>query len=85
VDDCDRRTGQRYAPLILVDSGIETRNPQFGGRASWGTTVVPGAPDRDDNGHGTFVAGLIGSQEFGVAKRVNLIAVKVSILSIKSS
>lgn len=33
--------------------------------------------DEDGNGHGTHVAGTIGSKTYGVAKAVNLIAVKV--------
>lgn len=33
--------------------------------------------DTDDNGHGTFVAGVVGGALFGVAKDVKLIAVKV--------
>ena len=33
-------------------------------------------PNADNNGHGTFVAGVIGYRTFGVAKKVNLIAVK---------
>jgi subtilisin family serine protease len=33
--------------------------------------------DKDGNGHGSHVAGTIGSKSYGVAKKVNLIAVKV--------
>lgn len=33
--------------------------------------------DTDENGHGSHVAGTIGGRTFGVAKRVNLVAVKV--------
>jgi subtilisin family serine protease len=33
--------------------------------------------DEDGNGHGSHVAGTIGSKTYGVAKAVNLIAVKV--------
>jgi subtilisin family serine protease len=31
----------------------------------------------DENGHGSHVAGTIGGATYGVAKRVNLVAVKV--------
>jgi subtilisin family serine protease len=31
----------------------------------------------DDNGHGTHVAGIIGSKTYGVSKRTKLIAIKV--------
>ncbi|KAI1470375.1 oryzin precursor [Daldinia caldariorum] len=33
--------------------------------------------DDDENGHGTHVAGIVGSATYGVAKKTNLIAVKV--------
>ncbi|KAF9351802.1 hypothetical protein BGX34_000365 [Mortierella sp. NVP85] len=62
--------------VYIIDTGISIHHTDFEGRARWGTTTVPGAPNTDDNGHGTFVAGVIGSRTFGVAKKVNLIAVK---------
>ncbi|KAF9910832.1 Secreted subtilisin-like serine protease sub4 [Lobosporangium transversale] len=62
--------------VYVIDTGININHVDFEGRARWGTTTVPGGPDTDDNGHGTFVAGVIGSRTFGVAKKVNLIAVK---------
>jgi subtilisin family serine protease len=55
----------------VIDTGIETTLSQFGGRAD---TVYGGA---DCNGHGTHVAGIIGSKSFGVAKSVRLHAVQV--------
>ncbi|KAI9595258.1 peptidase S8/S53 domain-containing protein, partial [Syncephalis fuscata] len=60
----------------IIDTGIDTTNPDFGGRASWGTTTINGAPNADDNGHGTFVSGIVGGKTYGVAKKVNLVAVK---------
>ncbi|KAH8813894.1 serine protease [Flagelloscypha sp. PMI_526] len=66
----------------VLDSGIRTTHTQFRfiplkeGRARWGATFGP-YPSADGNGHGTHVAGTIGGVKFGVAKRVNLIAVKV--------
>ncbi|KAG0290904.1 hypothetical protein BGZ98_003250 [Dissophora globulifera] len=62
--------------VYIVDTGINIDHVDFEGRARWGTTTVPGAPNTDDNGHGTFVAGVVGSHTFGVAKKVSLIAVK---------
>ncbi|RUP50308.1 hypothetical protein BC936DRAFT_139676 [Jimgerdemannia flammicorona] len=56
-------------------SGIQIGHPDFGGRAKWGVTIQ-GSNDSDDNGHGTFVAGIIGGALYGVAKQCNLIAVK---------
>ncbi|KAF9943811.1 serine protease, partial [Mortierella alpina] len=62
--------------VYVIDTGINIQHIDFEGRARWGITTVPGAPNTDDNGHGTFVAGVIGSRTFGVAKKVRLIAVK---------
>jgi subtilisin family serine protease len=55
----------------VIDTGIETTLSQFGGRAD----TVYG--HEDCNGHGTHVAGIIGSESYGVAKSVRLHAVQV--------
>jgi subtilisin family serine protease len=55
----------------IIDTGIDTSLSQFGGRAN----TVYGAADC--NGHGTHVAGIIGSKTYGVAKAVRLHAVQV--------
>jgi subtilisin family serine protease len=55
----------------VIDTGIDTSLTQFGGRAN---TVYGGS---DCNGHGTHVAGIIGSKSYGVAKSVRLHAVQV--------
>ncbi|MFC5101767.1 S8 family serine peptidase [Kibdelosporangium philippinense] len=61
----------------VLDSGIRISHATFGGRARWGVNTVGDGIDTDCNGHGTHVAGTIGGAEFGVAKSVNLVAVKV--------
>ncbi|KAG6860214.1 hypothetical protein C0995_014095 [Termitomyces sp. Mi166 len=48
----------------------------FGGHARWGKTFG-GHPDIDDNGHGTWCAGIAAGTRYGVAKKANVIAVKV--------
>ncbi|KAH7066654.1 subtilisin-like protease-like protein [Paraphoma chrysanthemicola] len=60
----------------VVDTGIRTTHTDFGGRATWGFNAV-NTDNNDNNGHGTHVAGTIGGTTYGVAKRTNLIAVKV--------
>ncbi|KAJ2989373.1 hypothetical protein NUW58_g3501 [Xylaria curta] len=63
----------------IIDSGIYIDHPEFEGRASWGRSFVVNDtnPTVDENGHGTHVAGIVGSKTYGVAKKTNLIAVKV--------
>jgi len=60
----------------VVDTGIYLANRDFGGRAIWGANFAD-TTNTDCNGHGTHVAGTIGGNVYGVAKDVNLIAVKV--------
>jgi len=39
--------------VYIIDTGINTEHVDFGGRASWGKTVVIGSSDADNFGHGT--------------------------------
>jgi cerevisin len=65
------------ATVYVVDSGINTNHVDFGGRASWGANFVEGSPNADGHGHGTHCAGTVGSNTYGVAKKANIVAVKV--------
>ncbi|MBW4717655.1 S8 family peptidase [Saccharothrix obliqua] len=60
----------------VVDTGIRTSHQEFGGRATWGTNTID-SNNTDCHGHGTHVAGTVGSRSYGVAKEVKLVAVKV--------
>ncbi|CRK16505.1 hypothetical protein BN1708_011794 [Verticillium longisporum] len=60
----------------VVDSGILTTHTNFGGRAIRGYNAA-GGEWVDSIGHGTHVAGTIGSTTYGVAKAAILIDVKV--------
>jgi subtilisin family serine protease len=61
-------TGAGVTAYVL-DTGVALTDPGFGGRASG---------DIDCHGHGTHVAGIIGSSEFGVARGAKVVSIKVT-------
>lgn len=87
------RIGQRNLPLdkmygyptntakittYVIDTGISVSHQDFGGRAKSGYDFIDeDATANDCNGHGTHVAGTIGGTNYGGAKNVTLIGVKV--------
>jgi subtilisin family serine protease len=60
----------------IIDTGIQANHPQFGTRAA-ASYDYAGGSGADCNGHGTHVAGTIGSATYGVAKGVLLRGVRV--------
>lgn len=85
------RIDQRYLPLdqryvypntapkvhaYVIDTGIRSTHVDFGGRVLPGVDFVDGGPADDCNGHGTFLAGVIGGRAHGVAKEVQLVPVR---------
>jgi len=73
-------SGGNLVDAYILDTGINTGHTQFTGRVGAGTSFVSDgnfAGVTDGNGHGTHVASTIGGTTYGLAKRVNLIAVKV--------
>lgn len=79
--------GGQGAHIYSIDSGIETTNPEFGGRAIptlevLGSGIRICSPfdhncARDVTGHGTHTAGTVVSKSFGVAKMANVHAIRV--------
>ena len=65
--------------VYVVDTGIAADHQDFGGRVAGGANFVGGDRSNwdDCDGHGTHVAGTVGGRRFGVAKAVNLFAVRV--------
>ncbi|MEV6239708.1 S8 family serine peptidase [Lentzea sp. NPDC051838] len=62
----------------VLDTGIYKAHTEFEGRAKDGYDFIDNDSDASDcQGHGTHVAGTIGSKTYGVAKKVNLVAVRV--------
>ncbi len=71
--------------VAVIDTGIDYNNPALGG--GWGKRVIAGwnfvannSNPMDDNGHGTFVAGVMGSSNptyEGIAPDVDFVALKV--------
>jgi PKD repeat protein len=71
------QTGAGVTAYVL-DTGVQIGHSEFGGRASYGAEFVDDSTNAGDcDGHGTHVAGTIGGNTWGVAKGVNIIAVRV--------
>ena len=62
----------------IIDTGIDFTHADLEGRATPGVDeVTAGGNAQDCNGHGTHVSGTVGGATYGVAKEVNLVAVRV--------
>ncbi|KAI0435847.1 peptidase S8/S53 domain-containing protein [Xylaria telfairii] len=62
--------------VYAIDTGIKINHLDFGGRASWAANFADDE-DIDGAGHETFVAGIVGSNPYGVAGRTQLLAIEV--------
>lgn len=62
----------------IIDTGILETHREFGGRVRKGFSAFKDKRGSTDcNGHGTHVAGTVGGSSVGVAKAVNLVAIRV--------
>jgi subtilisin family serine protease len=61
----------------IIDTGIRFGHQDFGNRLQSACYDAFGGNCNDGNGHGTHVAGTVGGAVYGVAKGVNLYAVRV--------
>jgi subtilisin family serine protease len=86
VDQRDLPLDARYrypneaqgATAYVLDTGVRATHTEFGGRVLPGYDFVGDDTDASDgNGHGTFVAGIIGGTTHGVAKKIRIVPVKV--------
>lgn len=69
--------GGEGVDVYVIDTGTNTKHVDFEGRASWGKTIPANDVDEDGNGHGTHCSGTIAGKKYGVAKKANIVAVKV--------
>ncbi|HSP38485.1 MAG TPA: S8 family serine peptidase [Frankiaceae bacterium] len=77
-------SGGRGITVAVLDSWVDSRHPDFGGRVLGGATCSggpcrPGGTDVPDSceAHGTHVSGLVGSTRFGVAPEAHILPVRV--------
>lgn len=73
----------REIVVAVIDRGIDMNHPKFKGRIIPGRDFLDGSPMKDDNGHGTHVAGIIAANADGggvrgvTPKNVKILPLKV--------
>jgi cerevisin len=69
--------GGEGVDVYVIDTGTNVDHVDFEGRAKWGKTIPANDADEDGNGHGTHCSGTVAGKKYGVAKKANIIAIKV--------
>ena len=64
--------------MYIPGRGILIDQVGFESRASWGINTVSGTAEGDTDGQGTRSAAVVAGRKHGVAKKANVIAVKIS-------
>ncbi|MDG9715389.1 S8 family peptidase [Streptomyces sp. DH24] len=87
IDQADAAGDSKYSypdkagegvTAYVIDTGVRVTHQDFEGRASHGYDAVDNDDTADDgNGHGTHVAATIAGAAHGVAKKANVVAVRV--------
>lgn len=77
IYDYDSAKVGKDVSAYIIDTGIYTEHVEFEGRAIFGVNTADPPSRSDGNGHGTHVAGTVGSKTYGIAKEATLVAVKV--------
>lgn len=62
--------------VYVVDTGVRSTHSEFSGRAVQGANFIDNVAT-DQNGHGSHVSGTVAGTTMGVAKRANIVGVKV--------
>ena len=71
-------TGGAGVTAFVIDTGVRVTHSQIAGRATNGYDAIEGdSVAQDGNGHGTHVATTIAGSTYGVAKKANVVAVRV--------
>ncbi|ORX55401.1 subtilisin-like protein [Piromyces finnis] len=72
-----QKNAGRNVNVYIIDTGLNFNHKDYKSRCYHGANFVDNESDDDLYGHGSYVAGIVGGEIHGVAKKVNLISVKV--------
>ena len=74
----ETRTDGSGVTVYVIGSGIRADHAQFGGRVTAGYSAIGDGRNTDDCfGTGTYLAGVVGGADYGVAPAAQLVAVRV--------
>ncbi|KAI9303047.1 peptidase S8/S53 domain-containing protein [Cunninghamella echinulata] len=62
--------------VYVIDDGVNKGHVDFGGRVTWGYSTINDG-DNNGGGHGTHVSGIIAGNTYGVAKKAQIVSVRV--------